>query len=232
MIKLRKSSNNFLSNKINRTSKEFILIGILLLPISIIKWHSLSGDSAVYFTYFKNFFSLPFSYHKDSVTFAATSPFFVILFAPIYKIFSESNWIIIAKIINISFIYIGVLLINKSVKGNYLTISIICLLVTSLTGLFETSAKLFETSLAFTTVIMLYYLISNKRFTTSLLLSGSLYLIRPELITITLVSNIYILYTLIKQRFNLKKYLLVVLASFIPLAIYHLYMFIHTNKLI
>ncbi len=145
--------------------------------------------------------------------------------------FSEDYWITIAKVFNLSLIYISVLIINRNVKGNYLTIAIISLLATSLTGLFESSAKLFETSLAFSSIILLYHFLTRKRFAKSLILSGSLYLVRPELIVITVSANVYIFYTLIKSKIHLKRYLMILATSFIPLVIYHSYMFIHTKRL-
>ena len=67
---LKSKNRSFLSKR------EIAITIIALLPMAIIKFNSIAGDSAVYFTYVKNFFNLPFSYHSGSVTFGASTIFY------------------------------------------------------------------------------------------------------------------------------------------------------------
>jgi len=204
-----------------------------LMPMALIKFHSISGDSSIYFSFIKNFSKLPFSYHPESVTFGATSPLFVLIMSPIYIIFKDLYWIFFAKILSFLFIVFSVFLINRSLSGRYKGLIFICLLVSSLTGLFASSSMLFETSFAFFSISLLYYSLSLRKYKLSLMTSGSLYLVRPEFILISIFSHTYIIKKIINNKVkNLRENIIYIILSFTPPLIFHSYMYFYTKQIV
>jgi len=64
---------------------------LILLPPFLLSWHSMTGDGGVYYTFIKNFFTLPFSFQPDTVSFGATSPLHVMLHAMVYELFGKDQ---------------------------------------------------------------------------------------------------------------------------------------------
>ena len=219
--------------KIILISKEIFLIFIILMPMALIKFHSISGDASIYFSFVKNFFKLPFSYHPDYVTFGATSPLFVLILSPLYLFFKESYWIFAAKLLGILFIFTSAFLINRSVSGGYKGLILVCFLINTLSGLFVSSSMIFETSFAFFSITLLYYFLTKRKYKIGLVTSSSLYLVRPEFILISIFSNIYIFRKIINKKFqNIRAGIFYVFLSLAPPVIFHCYMYYHTRQIL
>lgn len=219
--------------KIFLITKEIFLIFIILMPMVYIKFHSISGDASIYFSFVKNFFKLPFSYHPNYVAFGATSPLFVFILSPLYLFFGESYWIFAAKLLGILFICTSAFLINRSISGGYKGLILVCFFINTLSGLFVNSSMVFETSFAFFSVTLLYYFLTKRKYKLGLITSGSLYLVRPEFFLISIFSNIYILKNFINKKFkNIRSGIFYSLLSFAPPVIFHCYMYYHTQQLI
>lgn len=202
---------------------------ILLSPIYFIFWHSISGDASIYFTFIKNFFALPFSFQPGTISFGATSPLHVLLHAFIFLAVGADHWLFVSKILNYLFIPIGLTLLIHAVPfRNRLRGLLFMSAITSLNPLlFIASAQLYETSLAFASVALVYWLIKTRRHSWALLAAGSLYLVRPELLLVTLVIDLYVLAKLpCESRINA---VLLILASFLLVVVYHLYLLIATG---
>lgn len=209
-----------LSVKLNRSkAADFIIAMLAMTPAVVIYYHSLSPDAAVYFTYIRNFFHLPFSYQPDTVAFGATSPLHVLIHAPVYAIFGQ-YWLPISKFLNLLFITCGMVLINRALRGGTKTVLLISLLVAVSTALLVSAAQMFETGLAFLAMAWLYHDLVQKKHNSAAAISGLLYLIRPELFFVTVATLIYILV----HSEERKKIILITGVAFIPAVIYHIYM--------
>ncbi len=200
------------------------LIILILAPLMFTLYHSMTGDAAIYFTFFKNFFDLPFSYQPNTVSFGATSPLHVVVFAPIHAIFGV-YWLPVAKTINFIFVVTGVMLLNRAIKGNVLTAIVLSCLTLLNKPLLTATFQLYETGLAFFTISLIYFLIKQERPYAAVIAAGFLYLIRPELTLVTLAVDAYIL----MKSEHRDIVFAAVLISAIPAVSYHLYMFLHTG---
>lgn len=206
---------------LNKSKAADLVIAILaLIPAAAIYWGSLSPDAAIYFTFFKNFFSLPFSFAPQTVSFGATSPLHVLLFAPVHAFFGD-HWLHAAKVLNLLLVALGMVLINRTLRGGTRTILLIALLVSVSTALLAATAQLFETGLAFLLVAWLYHDLENRRYGRAMLLSGSLYLVRPELLV---VGGAAIAHIIVQTKAD-RRYIAYAAASWVLPLVYHVYMF-------
>jgi hypothetical protein len=213
---------------LNRSKAADLLIAaVAIAPAALIYAGSFSPDAAVYFTFFKNFFARPFSFAPDVVSFGATSPLHVLVFAPVHALCGE-YWLPAARLLNFLFCVGGMVLINRTLRGGTRTILLIALLATVATALLSATAQLFETGLAFLFFAWLYHDLEARRFERAMVVSGLLYLIRPELLVITVATVVYV----VLQTKAEKRYLAFFGASLVlPLA-YHLYMFVTSGTLL
>jgi hypothetical protein len=155
--------------------------------------HSVSGDASIYFTFFKNFFDLPFSYQSGTVSHGASSPLHVVVFAVVYHLFGQS-WLVAGQILNFSFIFAGLVLLHKTLRLNVGLLPLLAGFVASFGMLMAVSAELFETGLVFFSISGLYYLIQRDRTLPAIIVAGLLHLVRPELILITFAVYFWILW--------------------------------------
>jgi hypothetical protein len=204
---------------------EYSVVMLILAPLLLTMYHNVSGDAAVYFIFIRNFFTLPFSYQPDTVSFGATSPLHVVLYAPIYQIFGTS-WLAISKTINFLLVVSGVVFINRAINGNTLALALLSGLTLLNATLLTAAFQLYESSLAFFAMTLLYYCIKQQKYTSAVWISGLLYLIRPELALITIVADIYIF----RKATDKKRLLFIALLSFLPAIVYHVYMFAFTGQ--
>ena len=199
---------------------DFVIAILALIPAAVIYYGSFSPDAAIYFTFFKNFFGQPFSYAPGTVSFGATSPLHVLLFAPVHALFGD-YWMHAAKVLNLLLVAFGMVLLNRTLRGGTKTILLIALLVTVSTALLAATAQLFETGLAFLFVAWLYHDLENRRYERAMLLSGALYLVRPELLV---VGGAAIAYIIVQTKAE-RRYIVYAGASLVLPLFYHVYMF-------
>jgi len=155
--------------------------------------HSVSGDASIYFTFFKNFFDLPFSYQAGTVSHGASSPLHVVVFAVVYRLFG-SSWLIAAQILNFSFIFAGLVLLRQTLRLQAGLFPLLAGFVASFGTLMAVSAELFETGLVFLFISGLYYLIKRDQTLPTIIVAGLLHLVRPELLLITFAVYFWILW--------------------------------------
>lgn len=213
---------------IYRGAGEAILqLGLILAFISLYMSYreAAAGDPAIYFTFIDNFFKKPFSNNSGLVTFGFTSPLFVMVMAPVHAIFGTS-WIAAAKAINIFLLYLSVhLLASGETKRWRHYITLTCLVVLS-HGLLDSVGALFETGLSFFLISLVIFLMKKSLWVPALLISGLMHLARPELIILTLVLGLYILY-----RSPSRLYILTIgVISSVPLFSFYTYMYISTGS--
>lgn len=206
---------------------EFIMVSILLFPVFYIFRAAICGDAAIYFTFIKNFFSLPFSFQPETVSFGATSPLYVVIHASIYSIFQDS-WLSAGKFINYQMIAIGIVFLNKANYNNIVSLLILALLGLTAYPLLIASSRFYESGLVFLMISLVYYFLKQRYHKTTILLAGLLYLVRPELVLITIAVDIYILIT---SKRPLRCLTYIVLSS-LPALLYHAYMLHNTGQLI
>ena len=204
---------------------------LILMPPFLLCWHSITGDGCIYFTFIKNFFAVPFSYQPNTVSFGATSPLHVVIHGIVYQLFGESHWLQASKVVNYLLIVGGVVFLQRSINTNMRTLLIVAVVTTLNVELFNSSAALYETSLAFFAMSLLYYLLKNQSFEQAVLLSGALYLVRPELVLITVIVDTYVLVTY-STRKTLSHIVRLISLSMVPVIVYHAYLFIYTQELL
>lgn len=205
---------------------------LLLLPLCIIYWHSISGDAAIYFTFVKRFFELPFSYQPHQVSFGATSPLHVVLHAPLYLMFGDPAWLSVSKALSLALIPVGVTVINRAIRGTTSTLILGCLLAAIDAELFITAAELFETSLAFAIIALLFCSLVENRIRVAALLTGLLYLVRPELALVAVPIAAIGARHLSGQRANRRDVLPVVVLVVAPAVLYHAYIWLMSGALL
>jgi len=216
------------STRINKSkAADYLIVVLALLPAIFMYYNRYSPEAAVYFTYFKNFFAKPFSFQPGTVAFGAASPLHVLLFSPLYAAFGE-HWIPASKILNFLLVGFGVVALNRAIKGGTRSVLLTSLFVVLSTGMLSSVSQLFESGLAFFAMAMLYHDLTEKKFERALLFCGSLYLIRAELLLVSIVVAFYILIQSDKAR-SLAPWLL---AGFAPVVVYHLYMLIAAGALV
>jgi hypothetical protein len=225
--KIRVQSTDW-TTRLNRSkAADYFIVILAMLPAFLMYYDRYSPDAAVYFTYFKNFFDRPFSFQADQVAFGATSPLHVMLYAPLHALLG-SWWIFFAKLLNFLLVGVGVVALNRALKGGTKSVLLTALLVLLCAGMLVSVSQLFETGLAFLAMAFLYHDLNERKFERALLISGSLYLIRPELIVMSAAVSVYIM----MQPGKAKALLPWLLFGFAPVLGYHIYMLAATGTLI
>ncbi len=212
-----------------RLWSELLIAFALFLPSYLVFRNAMSGDGAIYFTFIKNFWSLPFSYQPDTVSFGATSPLYVVFHAIVSAV-AVGDWLEICKLVNFALIPIGVVLLNRALRGGLPTLLLLATAVILSPLLMTITGQLFESGLSFFCVSLVYYLLKRQSHRAAILFAGSLYLVRPELALVTIAVDLYIIAK--SPRSELFNYLLLSLIALIPSAVYHGFMFYHTGELL
>jgi len=212
----------------SRPALQFFVAALTLTPFYAIFWHSLSGDAAIYFTFVKRFFSLPFSFQPDMVTFGATSPLHVFVHAPVYRWFGDAAWLRVSKGLNLLLIPLGLVFLNLAVRGTLITLLLGCLVIARTPQVMISASQLFETPLAFLGISVLYFAVKTGRLKTAAFIAGLLYLIRPELLLVSVLVDIGIAWHL-RRSSEYRAFKRTVLLSFAPAVAYHLYMLLMTG---
>ena len=76
---------------------------------------NIDQDAWIYFTYFKRFFDLPFSFQPGNVSYGATSPLHVIVIAPIYHA-GGGIWLPAAKALNFGLVFLSLVLAHYAAR--------------------------------------------------------------------------------------------------------------------
>jgi hypothetical protein len=206
---------------------DYAIVILALLPAIVMYFNRYSPEAAVYFTYFKNFFAKPFSFQPGVVEFGAASPLHVLLYAPIHSLFGD-HWILAGKLLNFLLVGLGVVALNRAIKGGTKSVLLTSLLVVLSTGMLLSVSQLFETGLAFFAMALLYHDLAEKNFERALLICGTLYLIRAELFVVGVAVAFYIMI----QSEKSKALLPWLAAGCAPALIYHGYMLAATGTLV
>ncbi|MFM8179276.1 MAG: hypothetical protein ACKOAG_08840 [Candidatus Kapaibacterium sp.] len=208
------------------TRTSFMATALILLIAVICYFPTIYGDSAIYFTFLKNFFSLPFAYQPHTVSYGATSPLFVLLMAPVHAL-GGAAWLPIAKAVSIAFMLIGARLVIRTVaespEEHLASWSLICL---NAPLWFATSA-VFETGLVVLALGLCAEAYRRSSLTLLVIFAGLFHVIRPELIIIGAVIQFAAWRA---RRYSLRM-AMTAAASYLPVIAYYAYIFAHTGSL-
>lgn len=185
----------------------------------------MAGDAAIYFTYIRNFFSLPFSFQPGTVSFGATAPLHVVVHAPLALI-AGNHWLLAGQIANWLFVIVGIVVLSRSLAGDSRSLLLTAALTLLNIGFLISVSQLYETGLTFLAVAVLYGALKSRQDEAALLLAGLLYLLRPELLLVTAAVDGFIL---LRSERRPRTIGLAAL-SLAPAAAYHLYMFSQTGQ--
>jgi hypothetical protein len=214
-----------------RTHKEhlwdIVISALFLVPAYFLFRESTSGDASIYFTFIKNFLHLPFSFHPSTVSFGATSPLHVLLHAPVHALLGE-HWFLGSQLLSFMLIPLGISFLNRAIRGGRTTVMILSTLTLLTRPLLITTCQFYESSLVFLCISIIYFCLKQRRWWYAMLGAGLLYLVRPELILITIAVDAYVFFASRQPV----KWVLIGLVSCFPALIYHAYMFSHTGQLL
>jgi len=154
--------------------------GLLVLPAS-------HGDAAIYFNYFKRFFTLPFSFQPGTVAYGATSPLHTLLFAGVYQLAGDA-WYLTAKLVNLALVGLGIREIARALGRPHALLTVAALALAFRT-LWLAAAQLFEVGLTFALVAVFVARYGGGG-RLAHVVAGLLPAVRPELVLITLVAGI------------------------------------------
>jgi len=206
---------------------ELALATAALAPAYLLFAHSYSGDAAIFFTFFKQFFSLPFSFQEGTVSYGASSPLHVVLNAPLHLV-AGSHWLAACRLFNYGLIALGCVLLNRAIRGDSLTLSLILVLTALNRPLLVHTAQLFETGLVYAAVALAYALLKRERPAQAILAAGALCLVRPELL-LAAVAVDAALWWRGPERLRLAA---LAALSALPAALYHGYIYLQTGALL
>lgn len=203
-----------------------IFIGIVLsFSFTFIAKDFFSGDSSIYFTYFKNFFALPFSYQPNHVNFGSTSPIHTLIFSCIYML-SGDSWIFVVKFFNFLFIELSFLILISLFKNKIILFFILNTLFLMPPLMFFVG-QVYETGIIFLFLSLIILFLKNNEYVKLIILSGSLYLVRPEMALFTIFIYSHIIF---KKRD--KNIILLMFLSLAPNILYHAYIAIMSSEFI
>jgi hypothetical protein len=201
-------------------SSAIIAVALSVIPVN-------SGDAAVYFTYFKQFFTSPFSYAPGHVSFGATSPLWVVLNAPIAWIFG-SSFMTPSHILAGALLLGGASCLAATVTRSNWSLPLVAALVALNVPLVLATGELFETGLAFALVALVYFAMRTDRTVLATMGAGLLPLARPE----TAPMALFVYFWVMLHSSSRIRTGMLILASLSPVLIYYGYMFVQTGGVI
>lgn len=167
------------------------LLGVLLcIAASVPYWPYTDGDASIYFTFLKGFFDKPFSYAPGVVSFGATSPLHVLVFAPIHHLFG-AEWIYVAKVLNLLLVLTGAWMIGRSTRHPLGMLGAFAA-VAATPQLMENTFDLFEVGVVFLVGAGCVAALVEERWKSALLWAGFAYLARPELVLAAAGAVVYV----------------------------------------
>lgn len=216
------------TTRLNKSrTADYAIVFLALFPAVLLYYNAFSPEASVYFTYFKTFFTKPFTFQPDTVAFGAASPLNVLLHAPIYALFGD-HWILASKLVNFLLVALGAVILTRAIKGGIRSVLLTSFFVVLSTGMLSSVSQLSESGLAFFAMALLYHDVLQKNFERALLICGSAYLIRAELAILGLVVAFWIMI----QSEQSRKLMPWLIAGFAPVLIYHGYMLFETGSLV
>ncbi|GMV87279.1 MAG: hypothetical protein AMXMBFR81_02100 [Chthonomonas sp.] len=167
------------------------LLGVLLcIAASVPYWSYTDGDASIYFAFLKGFFDKPFSYAPGVVSFGATSPLHVLVFAPIHHLFG-AEWIYVAKVLNPLLVLTGAWMIGRSTRHPLGMLGALAA-VAATPQLMENTFDLFEVGVVFLVGAGCVAALVEERWRSALLWAGFAYLARPELVLAAAGAVVYV----------------------------------------
>ncbi len=167
------------------------LWGVLICTAaSVPYWSYTDGDASIYFTFLKRFFEKPFSYAPGVVSFGATSPLHVLVFAPIHHLFGP-DWIYVAKVLNFLLVLTGAWMIGRATRHPLGMLGAFAA-VAATPQLMENTFDLFEVGVVFLVGAGCVAALVEERWRSALLWAGFAYLARPELALATVGAVVYV----------------------------------------
>ena len=134
-------------------------------------------------------------------------------------------WLELAKLMNIFLVCAGIVFITKCTQSQLIDFIIILGIVSSVRAEWTYSSQMYETGVMFLYVCAVVWTLEKRKTRLSLLLAGIAYLVRPELLLFGIV-------TVALSVYRSKGYwsgLGLAVLSFIPMALYHLYMQVYSG---
>lgn len=132
------------------------------------------------------------------------------------------------KIFSIPLLALSGIIVNRTIKGNFLTYIGIVAGIYLCKDYIIYSSYIFETGLITVSLVLLLYFLLNEKIIQAIYLSGILYLIRPELALVTVGIDLLILY---KEKDRKRNFIHMILSA-ILLLVYTGYMFIQTGTIL
>ena len=235
-------------DKIINVDRLTTALAIILLLIPAVYYYYLidvlEGDPAIYLSFAKHFFEQPFAFGAPAnVSFGATSPFYLFILSAVYEWFGVPGFLFPLKILNLLFFYLGTLFVFLSImrlktydvidsltRRNtllYFFISVsVCI---TCFGVIDNSARLYESSFVFLYASLLMFLFITRALTLFFVAASFSYLVRPELLAL---QGLFFLAFAFKEKRTVRQFAIVFalfILSFIPLIMYHIYMFAWTG---
>jgi hypothetical protein len=204
--------------QLDRSIVATIAVSVLVFSIPVYQaFNFVDQDAYIYFVFFKNFFSLPFSYQPSQVAHGATSPLQVLVFAPVFHLFGD-YWLTVAKLVNYALVFFGVCLVHcaSGVRFSLLPLSVAAIAMFS--PLFLYTATMFETGLAFFLVALLINSWNRSNSVGVAFSAGLLHLARPELALVTICVVVALAWR--TRRLNLGLWI----AASVPITAFYIYM--------
>lgn len=204
--------------QLNRSIVATISVSLLIFAIPVYQtFNFVDQDAYIYFVFFKNFFSMPFSFQPNQVEHGATSPLQVLVFAPVFQLFGE-NWLWVAKLLNFALVFAGVCLVHcaSGMRFSFLPLSVAVIAIFS--PLFLYTATMFEAGVAFFIVSLLIYSWSQRENVGVAFSAGLLHLARPELALVTICVVIALAWRTRRLHFGLW------IAASVPIIVFYTYM--------
>lgn len=218
---------------------ELIAAAACVAPLAAGFWSSLSGDAAVYFTYFRQFFDLPFSFRPGVVSFGATSPLHVMVHAPVHAL-AGPWWLNASRALNAALLATAIVFVVRAAgtpgtrdawsrRGTGVVLAAGLFACSRVT--FVSAMQLYETALACAAMSLLLFLLRRGRRGAALAAAVAAYLVRPEFAAVALAVGAYALRSAPDGRARRRVLTAGAAGAVLPLA-YHVYMLAMTGRIL
>lgn len=157
----------------------------LLLYATLSIGPQVSGDSAIYFVFLRDFFIAPFTFGNE-VSHGATSPLWVIIHVIPFQVFGLMNWTKFALVTNAGLIVISLAVFSETMSKKFrisrtVGFTFISSYLFVASPLFTAAAQLTEAPLSIFFLSLQFHSLMNHRVPRAMLIGGLLTLVRPEL---------------------------------------------------
>jgi len=213
-------------------SQIFMLLYIALLSVLFFRGQVVSGDSAIYIVFIRDFLKAPFAFGGgEYVSHGATSPLWVILNSLPFKVLGLEAWLVYASVLNTLFLVATVLLLSAGKEKGlslYRAFAIGALLLTS-PHVVLASAQLTEAPLAMFLISLALLLLRRGRNFAALLVGGFTILVRPELILWVISLHVLVMILGDSRDKSVSKAAISAMVSFLPSIVVYSYLGLNTG---